>query len=252
MNVLADYVDTGSLGNQTLDYDAMMAQHAPLVKRIAYYMKARLPQTIQQDDLVQAGLVGLFEAIKGYNQSRGASFETYARIRIQGAIIDEVRRGDWTPRSVYRKSRLLSDAIRKIEGREGRDAKANEVAEFLELDLDEYNNLVLEASGCQVLSFEDASATDIDQYRSTSGEQRDPGQQLEETDFKQGLADKISALPERERLVMALYYDEELNLREIGEVLGVSEGRVCQIHAQALARLRARMTEWIEGDNENG
>lgn len=250
MNVLADYVDTCSLGNESLNYDALMAQHTPLVKRIAYYMKGRLPQTIQQDDLVQAGLVGLFEAIKGYNQSRGASFETYARIRIQGAIIDEVRRGDWTPRSVYRKSRQLSDAIHKIEIREGRDAKAHEVAEYLEIDIEAYNTLVLEASGCQVLSYEDASAIDIGQHKSSSSEQRDPGDQLEEEDFKQGLANKISSLPERERLVMALYYDEELNLREIGEVLGVSEGRVCQIHAQALARLRSRMTEWTEDKND--
>lgn len=250
MNVLAGYSETGSLGSESMNYDEVLAQHAPLVKRIAYHLMGRLPSNIQHDDLVQAGLVGLFEAIKRYDSSRGASFETYARIRVQGAMIDEVRRGDWTPRSVYRKSRQLSEAIRKIEDREGRDAKANEVAEYLEIDLDEYNNLVSEAAGCQVLSYEDVSGVDAGQQDSTTGVHRDPERQLEESDFRQGLADKISGLPERERLVMALYYDEELNLREIGEVLGVSEGRVCQIHGQALTRLRARMSEWRDDDNE--
>jgi len=251
MNVVAGYSDAMSMGNEPLNYDELMTQHASLVKRIAYHLMGRLPSNIQQDDLIQAGLVGLFEAIKGYDSSRGASFETYARIRIQGAMIDEVRRGDWTPRSVYRKSRQLSEAIRKIEEREGRDAKSREVAELLEMNLDEYNNLVSEAAGCQVLSYEDFSGIDAGQYETSCGEQRDPGKQLEESDFRQGLADRISELPERERLVMALYYDEELNLREIGEVLGVSEGRVCQIHGQALVRLRARMSDWVDNSIED-
>lgn len=250
MNSLAGYSAALSTGNDSLNYDELMTQHASLVKRIAYHLMGRLPSNIQQDDLIQAGLVGLFEAIKGYDCSRGASFETYARIRIQGAMIDEVRRGDWTPRSVYRKSRQLSEAIRKIEVREGRDAKAIEVAELLEMDINDYNNLVSEAAGCQVLSYEDLSGIDIGQHETSSCEQRDPGKQLEESDFRHGLADKISGLPERERLVMALYYDEELNLREIGDVLGVSEGRVCQIHGQALVRLRARMSDWVEDNNE--
>lgn len=250
MNEMAGYSETCSLGKASLNYEELMTRHAPLVKRIAYYMKGRLPPNVQLDELVQAGLVGLFEAIKGYNDTRGASFETYARIRIQGAIIDEVRRSDWTPRSVYRKSRQLSEAIRKIEDQYGREAKAGEVAEFLGIDIEEYNSLVLEAAGCQLLNYEEASVTDIGQDKTSSGEQNDPEQQLEAASFRQGLAEKISELPERERLVMALYYDEELNLREIGEVLGVSEGRVCQIHAQALARLRARMGDWLENDDE--
>ena len=146
MNVLAGYTETGSLESEPMNYDEVLVQHAPLVKRLAYHLMGRLPSNIQHDDLIQAGLVGLFEAIKRYDGTRGASFETYARIRIQGAMIDEVRRGDWTPRSVYRKSRQLSDAIRKIEDREGRDAKPGEVAEYLEMDIDEYNNLVSEAA----------------------------------------------------------------------------------------------------------
>ncbi|MCP3671235.1 MAG: RNA polymerase sigma factor FliA [Gammaproteobacteria bacterium] len=250
MNVLAGYTETRSLGSEPMSYDEVLVQHAPLVKRIAYHLMGRLPSNIQHDDLIQAGLVGLFEAIKRYDSTLGASFETYARIRIQGAMIDEVRRGDWTPRSVYRKSRQLSDAIRKIEDREGRDAKPGEVAEYLEMDIGEYNKLVSEAAGCQMLSYEDISGVDAGHHDTSSESHRDPGQQLEQSDFKQGLAEKISSLPERERLVMALYYDEEFNLREIGEVLGVSEGRVCQIHGQALTRLRARMADWR--DEEDG
>lgn len=250
MNGVAGYSDTCSLGNEPMNYDEMMAQHAPLVKRIAYHLMGRLPPTIQQDDLVQAGLVGLFEAIKAYDRSRGASFETYARIRIQGAMIDEVRRGDWTPRSVYRKSRQLSEAIRKVEDREGRDAKSSEVAELLEIDIDEYNNLVCEAAGCQVLSFEDIAGINPAQGNMANAQPGEPERQLEESSFREGLADKIASLPDRERLVMALYYDEELNLREIGEVLGVSEGRVCQIHGRALARLRSRMTDWLDQPDE--
>lgn len=180
MNVLAGYTETCTIGDDALNYDEMLAQHAPLVKSIAYHLMGRLPPHIQQDDLVQAGLVGLFEAIKGYDRSRGASFETYARIRIQGAMIDEVRRGDWTPRSVYRKSRQLSEAVRKIEGREGRDAKASEVAELLEMDIEEYNTLVVEAAGCQILSYEDISGVDAGVHEIASAAHRDPGQQLEE------------------------------------------------------------------------
>jgi RNA polymerase sigma factor for flagellar operon FliA len=249
MNLLAGYTETGALGSEPIDYDEVLVQHAPLVKRIAYHMMARLPSSIQHDDLIQAGLVGLFEAIKRFDSARGASFETFARIRIQGAMIDEVRRGDWTPRSVYRKSRQLSDAIRTIENREGRDAKPGEVAEYLEMDIDEYYNLVSEAAGCQMLSYEDISEEDDVQHDTSAESYNDPGQQLEQSGFKHGLAEKISGLPERERLVMALYYDEELNLREIGEVLGVSEGRVCQIHGQALTRLRARMSDWRDEED---
>ena len=244
MKSVARYAEVSATA-QAPNYDALMTEYAPLVKRIAYHMMGRLPSTVQLDDMVQAGMIGLFEALKAFDNSRGASFETYARIRIQGAMLDEVRRCDWTPRSVYKKSRELSEAIRQIEEREGRDARDHEVAELLGLDMDAYNTLVKEAAGCQLLSFDevgDGGEADMESRGGIAG----PYQSLQEDFFRHGLAENIASLPERERLVMALYYDEEFNLREIGEILGVTEGRVCQIHGQALARLRARMKDWVE------
>lgn len=249
MTGTSSYSEIESFNGDASNYDELMARYAPLVKRIAYHMMGRLPSTVQLDDMVQAGMIGLFEALKGYDMSRGASFETYARIRIRGAMIDEVRRGDWTPRSVYRKSRQLSEAIREVEEREGRDAKDSEIAALLDIDMQEYSSLVKEAAGCQLLSYEDITSTGGNTDESSAAHLQGPCQELQEQDFKSGLADKIASLPERERLIMALYYDEEFNLREIGEILGVSEGRVCQIHGQALARLRARMSEWNDDNN---
>lgn len=246
MTGMSSYSEIGALNGDPPDYDELMTRYAPLVKRIAYHMMGRLPSNIQLDDMVQAGMIGLFEALKGYDMSRGASFETYARIRIRGAMIDEVRRGDWTPRSVYRKSRQLAEAIREVEEREGRDARDSEIAEILKLDIKEYNNLVKEAAGCQLLSYEDIVLAGGSRDEASAAQVQSPYRELYEEDFKRGLVDKIGSLPERERLVMALYYEEEFNLREIGEILGVSEGRVCQIHGQALIRLRARMSEWVD------
>lgn len=246
MSSTSRYTEIGGFNSDPPNYDELMTQYAPLVKRIAYHMMGRLPSSVQLDDMVQAGMIGLFEALKGYDMSRGASFETYARIRIRGAMIDEVRRGDWTPRSVYRKSRQLSEAIRAVEEREGRDAKDSEIAELLNMDIKEYNNLVKDAAGCQLLSYEDLVSTGGSRDDPSSGNPQGPYLELYEEDFRRGLVDKIASLPDRERLVMALYYEEEFNLREIGEILGVSEGRVCQIHGQALVRLRARMSEWLD------
>lgn len=246
MATMSSYADVVSITDEAPNYDELMTEYAPFVKRIAYHMITRLPSNIQLEDIVQTGMIGLFEALKGYDMSKGASFETYARIRIQGSMIDEVRRCDWTPRSVYKKSRQLSEAIRNIESEQGRDAKDVEVAEKLEISLEEYHAMVKDAAGCQLLSYEDIAAIGGCQDEYNTSEQHDPCDQLQEEDFKQVLAEKIGMLPEREKMVMALYYDEEFNLREIGEILGITEGRVCQIHGQALLRLRSRMTSWVD------
>jgi RNA polymerase sigma factor for flagellar operon FliA len=161
-------------------------------------------------------------------------------------MIDEVRRCDWTPRSVYKKSRQISEAIRSVENEKGSDANDSEIAENLGMSLDDYYAMVKDAAGCQLLSYEDISAVGGCQDEYDSSDQENPYKQLQEEDFKQGLVEKIDNLPEREKMVMALYYDEEFNLREIGEVLGITEGRVCQIHGQALLRLKSRMTEWVD------
>ena len=250
MTVLSCYADVGAITEERPNYDALMTEYAPFVKRIAYHMISRLPANVQLEDMIQAGMIGLFEALKRYDMSKGASFETYARIRIQGSMIDEVRRCDWTPRSVYKKSRQISEAIRSVEIEQGRDAKDSEVAEMLELSMDEYYSMVKDAAGCQLLSYEDIALAggSSDEYQ--SGDFNGPYKHIQEDNFKSGLVDKISNLPEREKLVISLYYDEEFNLREIGEIMGITEGRVCQIHGQALLRLRARMTEWVSDGAE--
>jgi RNA polymerase sigma factor for flagellar operon FliA len=231
--------------NPDIESEDLVSKHAALVKRIAYHLMSRLPPSVQADDLIQAGMIGLLEASRNYDASQGASFETYAGIRIRGAMLDEIRRTDWTPRSVHRKARQVAEAVREIENQEGRDARDVEVAEKLGIDLHEYHRILQDATGCRVFSIDDAGVNGDDAPQPVADAPRnEPLDSLHNADFKAALAEAISNLPERERLVMAMYYDEELNLREIGDVLGVSESRVCQIHGQALIRLRARMTEW--------
>lgn len=234
--------------NRDKSQDELVTRHAPLVKRIAYHLMSRLPPSVQADDLIQAGMIGLLEASRNYDPSQGASFETYAGIRIRGAMLDEIRRTDWTPRSVHRKARQVAEAVRAIENQKGRDARDAEVAALLGIGLDEYHKILQDATGCRVFSFEDPAALgsgDDDDMAAGIEAPNQPLENLQTEDFQRTLSEAIAGLPERERLVMALYYDEEMNLREIGEVLGVSESRVCQIHGQALIRLRARMGEWL-------
>lgn len=238
----------GNTAKAQPDYSSsneLVILHEPLVKRIAYHLMSRLPASVQADDLIQAGMIGLIEASRKFDPDQGASFETYAGIRIRGAMLDEIRRTDWTPRSVHRKAREVAEAVRRIENQKGRDARDVEVAEAMELSLEEYHKILQDSTGCRIFSFEDPGMLGEDGVPEPGRHADQPLETLQKSDFKQGLAGEIKGLPERERLVMALYYDEELNLREIGEILGVSESRVCQIHGQALIRLRARMGEWL-------
>ncbi len=228
----------------------LVEKHVQLVKRIAYHLVSRLPPSVQVQDLIQSGMIGLLEASKNYNPSQGASFETYAGIRIRGAMLDEIRRSDWTPRSVHRKVRMVSEAVRAIENEKGRDARDHEVAEVLDLSLEEYHKILQDAAGCRVFSFDDPVVMADEGDRGPGGAETGPLEALQKEDFQAALAKAVASLPERECMVMSLYYDEELNLREIGEVLGVSESRVCQIHGQALVRLRARMVEWFPRKTE--
>jgi len=223
----------------------LVVLHEPLVKRIAYHLMSRLPASVQADDLIQAGMIGLIEASRKFDPEQGASFETYAGIRIRGSMLDEIRRTDWTPRSVHRKAREVAEAVRKIENEKGRDARDVEVAEVMGLGLPEYHKILQDATGCRIFSFEDPGTLGEESFAQAARQPNQPLDNLQNDDFKKGLANAIKGLPERERLVMALYYDEELNLREIGDILGVSESRVCQIHGQALIRLRARMENWL-------
>ncbi|MET0012942.1 MAG: RNA polymerase sigma factor FliA [Sedimenticola sp.] len=239
----------GYAAAQAQDPDALVVKHAPLVKRIAYHLMNRLPPNVQSDDLIQAGMIGLLEASRNYDPSQGASFETYAGIRIRGAMLDEIRRSDWTPRSVHRKARMVADAMREIENVEGRDARDVEVATALDMSLEEYHKILQDASGCRIFSVEELQM--VGELPTSHAETGivGPYDGIQKDAFKEALADAIAGLPERERLVIALYYDDELNLREIGQVLGVSESRVCQIHSQATLRLRSRLSDWLSEDH---
>ncbi|KPK39045.1 MAG: hypothetical protein AMJ69_06810 [Gammaproteobacteria bacterium SG8_47] len=236
MNGLAIYMST-----QAESQDDVVARHAPLVKRIAYHLMSRLPSSIQIEDLIQAGMIGLLEASRNYDETQGASFETYAGIRIRGAMLDEIRKNDWAPRSVHRKARMVAEAVREIEHAHGRDARDHEIAESLGMGLEEYYTILQEANGHRVLSMEDIGTGEESFIENVSDNAPGILDGLQKADMQRILGDAISSLPERERLVMALYYDEELNLREIGAVMAVSESRVSQIHSQAIIRLQARL-----------
>ncbi|QEL64360.1 RNA polymerase factor sigma-28 subunit [Oryzomicrobium terrae] len=226
-----------------LDREQLIQHFAPLVKRIAHHLMARLPASVQVDDLVQNGMIGLLDAIGRYESGLGAQFETYATQRIRGAMLDGLRENDWLPRGIRRELRRVEKALHQLEHAQGRSPTELELAEALGMPLADYQRLLLEARGHQILYFEDFSEEEGESFldRHVSDDDTTPLQQLEEQALRQALVEGIDALPEREKLVMALYYEEELNLREIGEVLGVTESRVCQLHSQAIARLRARV-----------
>ena len=223
---------------QAKDAGELVVKHAPLVKRIAYHLLAKLPDTVLVEDLIQAGMLGLLEASQNFSDSHGASFTTYAGIRIRGAMLDDVRRNDWTPRSVHRKAREITKVMQKIEQRTGRDARDTEIAELLEITLDEYHKILNDSSCCRLFSTNDLQG---DNDRSTS---ENILENINEADFRVALIDEIAGLPERERLVISMYYDDELNLKEIGKILNVSESRACQINNQAMLRLKSRLAHF--------
>jgi RNA polymerase sigma factor for flagellar operon FliA len=238
MNASAEYLQV-----QRIPDEELVRAHTPLVRRIAYHLMARLPPSVDVHDLIQSGMIGLLEAARNYTPARAASFETFAGIRIRGAMLDELRRSDWTPRSVHRKVRELAETMRQVENETGGDAENAEVMRRLGLDSNEYNQILADAASSRILSLSSPDAGD-DALDVPDTANRGPAQDLEENGLREALAAAIAELPEREQMVMSLYYDEELNLKEIGEVLGVSESRVCQIHGQAVVRLRARMEGW--------
>ena len=244
MKNIAAYKKAAKFNISERSQHEMVEEYAPLVKRIAYHLMTRLPPSVQVDDLIQSGMIGLLEAARNYDSSQGASFETYAGIRIRGAMLDEIRKGDWAPRSLHRKVRAITKAVADIEAAFGRDARDAEVAQQVGMSLDDYYHTLQDATGYRVFSFEDLPAGEEGMTESLTGKIPEPLDNVQTDRFKEALAEAIAGLPERERLVMSLYYKEELNLRETGEVLGVSESRVCQIHSQALIRLKSRMAEW--------
>lgn len=220
--------------------DEVVNRYATLVKRIARRVMARLPDSVQLDDVIQAGLIGLMDAVRHYDAEQGASFETYAKIRIQGAMLDELRRNDWGPRSRSRRVRQLTEATHDIEIRKGRSATAQEVAGHLGISLDDYHQWVLEANNHHFFSLEAHGEPDAD----ASGAADTTYRCVEMDRRRHHLSQVIATLSEREQMVLSLYYDKDMTLKEIGGVLGVSESRVCQILGEATLRLKSRMASW--------
>lgn len=230
--------------NNSYSSEDLVTEHVDLVKRIAHHLAARLPSTVDINDLTQSGMVGLLEAAGNFDASRGASFETYAGIRIRGAMLDDIRKHDWTPRSVHHKYRQLAEAINTLEGETGRAAKAEDVAARVGISIDEYHKILADSAGSRLFSFEETLEEPTLQRKAPSSSAPLPEQQLDQDQFRAQLSASIEQLPEREQLVLSLYYERELNLKEIGAVLNVSESRVCQIHGQAVLRLRAVAQRW--------
>jgi RNA polymerase sigma factor for flagellar operon FliA len=228
------------------DKNHLLAEHAPLVKRLAHQMKAKLPPSVEVDDLIQAGMIGLLDAVSRYEETHGAQFETYAVQRIRGAMLDELRSSDWLPRSMRQNMRKIEEAMSSLQQRLGRPPNESEVAKQLKLSLTEYQDLLNEGGGHQLVYYEDFHDGDGNEHfldRYATDEDGDPLQTLMNSGFRSALIEAIEGLPEREKILMGLYYEQEMNLKEIGAVMGVSESRVCQLHSQAIARLRANLRE---------
>lgn len=234
MNTAANYEIDGYPSR-----DSLFEDNLALVKIIVHHISVRLPPGQSIDDLLQVGMIGLLEASRSYDPTLGAAFKTFASIRIRGAVLDELRRQSWMPRSLQQKSRQLSQAIHAAENKLGRTASDREIAAEMDVSLEEYGIMLESVAGCTVFSLDDENT--LNEPESTSNL---PLNNMQSDSLKDQLAEIISHLPKQEKMVVALYYDNELNLREIGDVLDVSESRVCQIHSQAISRMRSRMRDW--------
>jgi RNA polymerase sigma factor for flagellar operon FliA len=227
------------------DKEECLREYSQLVKRLAHQMMARLPSSVQIDDIIQAGMMGLLDAASRYDEFHGAQFETYATQRIRGAMLDELRAADWLPRSLRRDMRRIETAISRMQQKLGKPPNETEIAEEMEISLDEYQHMLQESRGAQLVYYEDFQNEDQDnffeRFDTGKGGGGDPMELLQDGQFKMELMQAIESLPERERMMMGMIYEQEMNLREIGEVMGVSESRVSQLHSQAVARLRSRM-----------
>ncbi|MDO9220636.1 MAG: RNA polymerase sigma factor FliA [Thiobacillus sp.] len=234
------------MADKSLSQDEQITKYAPLVKRIAYHMMARLPASVEVDDLIQVGLIGLMDAVGRFDGTQGAQFESYATQRIRGSMLDELREADWLPRHVRQKSRQIEATISKLEQRNGKSPTEHEISAEMGLAIDQYQSMLGDVKCSQLLYYEDFadddSASFLERYLVDGS--NDPLAVLEDEGFRGSLVAAIHHLPERERSMMGMYYEQDMNLKEIGVVLGVSESRVCQLHSQAVARLRAQLKIW--------
>jgi RNA polymerase sigma factor for flagellar operon FliA len=227
-----------------LDRDALIRQYSPLVRRLAHHMMAKLPPSVQVDDLIQVGLIGLSEALTRYEATQGVQFETFATQRIRGAMIDELRENDWMSRGSRKSQKEIEGALHRLEHRLGRSPSESEIAAELGMSLADYQTLLGKVQGTQLVYLEDMSGSEGDDSfldRHMVDDEGDPMQLLRNQRLRQSLVEAIKALPEREQYIMSMYYEQDMNLKEIAAVLGVTESRVCQLHSQSIARLRAKM-----------
>jgi RNA polymerase sigma factor for flagellar operon FliA len=230
--------------------EKIVLEHTPLIRYIVNRIAVRLPSHIDLDDLHNTGVIGLMDAIDKYDPEKNCKFKTYAEFRIKGAILDQLRSLDWVPRSIRQKSRRLEQAYVEVEQRLGRSASEHEVADSLGLQLDEFHYLINQVRGISMVNLDELrSGGDSDQplygdiFEDVKAE--NPFTSLKSREMRQAVADCIGSLPEKERLVVSLYYYEDLNMKEIGSVLGITESRVCQIHTKAVARLRSRLRQLL-------
>lgn len=229
-----------------LDREALFHQHVPLVRRIAHHMIAKLPPNVELDDLIQVGLIGLSDALSRYETAQGVQFETFASQRIRGAMLDELREGDWMSRGARKSQKDIEHALHRVEQRLGRSPMESEIAAELGMELKEYQALLSKVRGTQLVYLEDFHHDDDDESfldRHVADESADPISVLRDQRLRAGLVKAIEQLPEREQHIMGMYYEHDMNLKEIAAVLGVTESRVCQLHSQAIARLRTKMRE---------
>jgi RNA polymerase sigma factor for flagellar operon FliA len=230
-----------------LDRDALIRQHVPLVRRLAHHMIAKLPPNVELDDLIQVGMIGLADALSRYEASQGVQFETFATQRIRGAMLDELRDGDWLSRGSRKSQKQIEQAVRALEQKLGRAPAESEIADALEMPLADYQSLLGRVRGTQLVYLEDmGGGTDAEGEsgfldRHLADADADPLSLLKDQRLRQALVGAIDSLPERERHIMGMYYEQDMNLKEIAAVLGVTESRVSQLHSQSIARLRAKM-----------
>ncbi|MDI1349666.1 RNA polymerase sigma factor FliA [Aquabacterium sp.] len=230
-----------------LDINSLLKQYSPLVRRLAHQMIAKLPANVEIDDLIQVGMIGLTDALSRFDAGQGVQFETFATQRIRGAMLDELRGADWLSRGTRKQQRDIERAVHSLEQKLGRVPQESEIANEMGMALGDYQEMLGKVRGTQLIYLEDMSGEDGDNDyldRHVTAEGEDPLSLLEDHRMRSALVEAIKNLPEREQYVMSMYYEQDMNLKEIAAVLGVTESRVCQLHSQSIARLRVKLREW--------
>lgn len=248
LNAYRQNTGSGDWCSTAKQREQIIRDHVHIVRFVVGRMTTQLPGSVDREDLISAGILGLIKAVDRFDPNRGVKFETYATTVVRGEVMESLRARDWAPRSLRRKLRHLGEVMTRLEGRLSRAPEEDEIAEEMEMSLEEYHKFLADASAATVCSMEELLASDepterlVDDPREPTDDFADPSLVIETRELRRLVAEAVMRLPERERTVISLYYEQELTLKEIGEVLGVTESRICQIHTQATARLRAAVT----------